>query len=243
MKKWTTKNSTEIYQLTGGRINSYLVCHLKGLVLIDSGILRYTKQLIKSFEKVRPGIKKIDFIFITHTHFDHCENVAFAKKHFDSQVIVHSSEAYDLISGQTQIPGGTWLLSKLIEKAGRKLISNKVKIPQVEPDIILHNTGTIFSTDELKIIHTPGHSTGSMSLIVDNEIALAGDTLFGVFPKKAFPPFADDVEELFESWEKLMNSGCRLFLPGHGRPVTIKTLEKEFDRQLKKRHFTSPEEY
>ena len=33
------------------------------------------------------------------------------------------------------------------------------------------------------ILHTPGHSPGSQSIIIDNEIALAGDSMFGIFPR------------------------------------------------------------
>jgi glyoxylase-like metal-dependent hydrolase (beta-lactamase superfamily II) len=66
------------------------------------------------------------------------------------------------------------------------------------------------------ILHTPGHSSGSVSIIVDDEIALVGDTMFGIFPWSVFPPFADDVKQMTESWGKLLETNCRLFLPGHG---------------------------
>jgi hypothetical protein len=55
-----------------------------------------------------------------------------------------------------------------------------------------------------------------MSLIVDNEIALVGDVMFGVFNWSVFPPFADDVPTLEKSWGKLAKSGCKMYLPGHG---------------------------
>lgn len=66
------------------------------------------------------------------------------------------------------------------------------------------------------LLHTPGHTVGSMSLIVDDEIALVGDAMFGIFPNSIFPPFADDVKNLVNSWGKLLATGCKIFLPAHG---------------------------
>ena len=49
------------------------------------------------------------------------------------------------------------------------------------------------------IIHTPGHTIGSMSIVVDNEVAIVGDTMFGVFKCSVFPPYANDVKQMVKS--------------------------------------------
>ena len=81
------------------------------------------------------------------------------------------------------------------------------------------------------ILHTPGHSPGSQSIIVDNEIALVGDAMFGVFPGSIFPPFADNEEELITSWGKLIQTGCRLFLPSHGTADKSDLLKIEYQKR------------
>lgn len=81
---------------------------------------------------------------------------------------------------------------------------------------------------EACILHTPGHSPGSLSLLVDNEIVLAGDALFGQVPWTAYPPFGDDPEAMISSWERLLGTPARLFLPAHGAPVSRTKLEREF---------------
>jgi glyoxylase-like metal-dependent hydrolase (beta-lactamase superfamily II) len=65
-------------------------------------------------------------------------------------------------------------------------------------------------------------------VIVDEHIAIVGDTLFGVLPNSVYPPFRDCHEELVKSWGKLLETGCALFLPGHGRPIIRKLLEKKY---------------
>ncbi len=82
----------------------------------------------------------------------------------------------------------------------------------------------------VKIINTPGHSIDSISIIIDDEIAIVGDTLFGKFKNSVFPPFADDVSVMIESWGKLLQTGCKLFLPGHGGEVNRRLLQKEYDK-------------
>jgi hypothetical protein len=68
---------------------------------------------------------------------------------------------------------------------------------------------------------------GSISLIIDDEIAAVGDAMVGTLPGKIYPPFADDVPELIRSWEILLNTGCGTFLPAHGSAKRRQLVEGE----------------
>ncbi|MEZ5198872.1 MAG: hypothetical protein R2764_21595 [Bacteroidales bacterium] len=84
----------------------------------------------------------------------------------------------------------------------------KPVIPDVkitEPYLFSENGNTI------EIIPTPGHTDGSISVIVDNEIALVGDAAFGLSKKTIFPPFADNSLQLKESWGILLQTNCQFF--------------------------------
>jgi glyoxylase-like metal-dependent hydrolase (beta-lactamase superfamily II) len=66
-----------------------------------------------------------------------------------------------------------------------------------------------------------------------------GDTLMGTFPYSIFPPFAEDIRTMILSWNKLLNTQCKLFLPGHGNPIKRSLLEKEYHKYgLKYKIFT-----
>lgn len=77
----------------------------------------------------------------------------------------------------------------------------------------------------LKVLHTPGHTPGSMCLLLDNEgeeILFSGDTLFnqGVgrtdFPLASFEKITDSIKKkLF-----VLKNQTRVF-PGHGEATTI----------------------
>jgi glyoxylase-like metal-dependent hydrolase (beta-lactamase superfamily II) len=110
-----------------------------------------------------------------------------------------------------------------------------VRYPPTCPDISFDDYLDL-STIGLRayLLHTPGHSIGSSSLIIDDEIALVGDTLYGGFPNSALPPFADDPALLMQSWEKLLDAGCKLYLPSHGKAILRVVLERDYLKQKPK---------
>ena len=81
------------------------------------------------------------------------------------------------------------------------------------------------------VIHTPGHSPGGATLVIDGEIAMAGDLIIGTMPGNPFPPFADDVDVLMKSWKLILDTGCTIFLPGHGKPVSREELAREYEKR------------
>jgi len=87
------------------------------------------------------------------------------------------------------------------------------------------NEGKDTTNVKFKIIHTPGHSPGSMCILVNDKRLFTGDTLFnGIFGRCDFPD--SDKRKMFESLNKLKNLDENiLILPGHnysGEWTTIK---------------------
>jgi glyoxylase-like metal-dependent hydrolase (beta-lactamase superfamily II) len=82
------------------------------------------------------------------------------------------------------------------------------------------------------IMHTPGHTSGSISVIVDDEIAIVGDTMFGVFGGSVFPPFAENVLQMIQSWGKLLQTNCKVFIPSHGTANSRSLVEKDYVKRV-----------
>ncbi len=80
------------------------------------------------------------------------------------------------------------------------------------------------------ILHTPGHSPGSVSVIIDDEIAIVGDTMFGMIRKSVFPPLAYDPKLMIKSWGKLLDTGCTTYLPAHGGERTREVLKRQYKK-------------
>ena len=83
------------------------------------------------------------------------------------------------------------------------------------------------------MIHTPGHTAGSMSLIIDDELAVVGDTMFGVFRWSVFPPFAEDEKLMIKSWGRLLETKCSEFIPSHGTANSRLSVQKEYNKRNK----------
>jgi len=63
-------------------------------------------------------------------------------------------------------------------------------------------------------------------------VALVGDTMFGIFPWTVMPPFANDKQQLLKSWEKLLETLCKLFVPSHGTANKRDLVEKDLVKKL-----------
>jgi len=148
---------------------------------------------------------KIKYIILTHGHIDHIQALAELKIKTKAKVLIHKEDA-PILSDPTfnlsLFTGGNSSFSK--------------------PDLLLKDSDTIeFGKISLLVIHTPGHTPGSVSLYTD-KVLFSGDTLFCEGVGRTDLPGS--------SWEKLLNSiKQKLFtrpndtevLPGHGPSTTI----------------------
>lgn len=230
MKGWHTKNGYSVSCIMSGRSNVFMLSGNGKNILIDTGPGYKWQNLRDTLSKLH--LKNIDLLILTHTHFDHAGNAARIKNEYGLKVVVSKYEAKFLQSGENTMIYGTVLPTRFLVRKVAPLLLNKVKYEACQPDIILDQHFDLKDFGfQAYIMHTPGHSPGSQCVIVDNEIAIAGDTMFGVFPRSVFPPFADNEDELIRSWGKLLATGCNLFLPSHGSPDSRDLLLKEYKKR------------
>jgi glyoxylase-like metal-dependent hydrolase (beta-lactamase superfamily II) len=236
MKKWITKNGSVIYQVLGERSNSFLISAKQKNILVDTGTQSSYKRLLQNIKSVKSDNEIIDILILTHTHYDHCQNAFMIKKDFNSRIIMNESESAFVLKGYTPLPNGTFGITKFISFVGKKLGKRYFGYTPFSADTILKESYDLTDNGlDIKLISTKGHSIGSISVIVDNEIALVGDTMFGKFKQSVFPPFADDIDQMIMSWEKLLRTNCITFLPGHGKEINRELVQKELERHRLKR--------
>ena len=228
MKTWITGNGYKIIRVLLGRSNVFMISNEQSKLLIDTGSKGDGKRLLTHLAKIGSP----DAVILTHTHFDHAGNAGMLKEHFSPKFIVQEKEKDFLESGDSPIPQGTRPWTRLIYSLGAEKKQHWFHVPGVKADIIFEERYDLRNFGfNAYILHIPGHSAGSCCLIVDNEIAIAGDTLIGVIPGSAFPPWGDDSAGIIRSWKKLLDTGCHTFFPAHGFPVSREKLEKEYKRR------------
>jgi hydroxyacylglutathione hydrolase len=239
MKTWKTKNGHKIIKVLAGRSNVYLVSYGDKNILVDTSPGSRWKKLDRRLRGM--GIERLDALILTHTHYDHAGNATRIQGKYRTKVIVHRFEAPFLEEGDGVIPEGTHALTRFLVKRLGRFFSRHVHYEPCRPDILVDEMLSLADCGvHARIIHTPGHSPGSMSVIVDDEIALVGDAMFGIFPWSVFPPFASDARQMAESWGKLLETGCRLFLPSHGTANGRKLVQKDYDKRKRSAGSGSP---
>jgi hydroxyacylglutathione hydrolase len=216
--RWTTKKGSTVTLTVSGRNNVYLIESGKTVMLVDAGMAYMYNNMLSKIRKanVSPAI-----IAITHAHFDHAENTDRLRKHFGARVLIHSAESAHLAAGvnpEDEPVAGTFTIEG-------------ENYPPVKADFIVEDQYD--AGGGITILHTPGHTPGSISIIVDDEIAIVGDTMFSVHSGQAMVPYVMDRKVLLKSWFRLFNTHCVIFLPAHGRPIERKTAEAEYAKYMK----------
>lgn len=148
---------------------------------------------------------KIKYIILTHGHIDHIKALVPLKKKTKAKVLIHKEDLAILSDP-------TYNLSQFIGEDSSFS----------EPDLLLKDGDTIeFGKKKLLVLHTPGHTPGSISLYTDN-LLFTGDTLFCEGIGRTDLPGAS-CENLFSSIkQKLFTKpdDTEVF-PGHGPSTTI----------------------
>ncbi|OCL26749.1 hypothetical protein U472_10300 [Orenia metallireducens] len=196
---------------------------------MDAGVKNKSKNLIRALDKLNADISEIKLIIITHVHYDHVGSLNDIQKKSQAPVLVHKSEEKLLALGATEFPKGTAVFSKAISKFANRFLRSQGEFRNVKADIIIEDSFKLSDYGvEGEIIHTPGHTEGSLSIIIDNKYCIVGDSLFNLFPNNLYPPFANDEEELLKSWRRIKEYQCQTYYPGHGRSFTREEFESSF---------------
>jgi len=155
------------------RINSYLVEGERDVAVIDAGMgFANFKELADSLSDLDP------IVLLTHAHWDH---VGDAWRY--DRVLVHESEADDLRTGTTNKQLRHWLSERHLFGVDfpPETDPETRDIPGVEPTGYLEEGDLIdLGGRTLEVIHTPGHSVGSVSLLDwENRVMFTGDAVYG----------------------------------------------------------------
>lgn len=181
-------------------------------ILIDAGV--YPESRLRRIEELN---MTLDLLINTHCHFDHAGGDSFLVEKTGVKVAVHESDALSIESG------GRETMSGLFNNAGSKV---KVDLKLKDNQVIKY--GGI----KLQVIHTPGHTPGSICLYeCKSKLLFTGDTVFkdGVgrtdFPGGSQSDLKTSVRKLVEFAKE--NDVCRVY-PGHGPVAEKEDLKKAY---------------
>ncbi len=228
------------YTVRLGTCNTYLIRGSKGFILVDAG--NRNKEGVFSRHLRRHGIspQEIHWIIITHAHFDHVGS-CHAIKHFTgAKVVAHEDERELLEKGIAVIPPGISLIHRMASYLGNRYFKNTFHFSPCSVDKTISNG---ISLEEWgikgRILHTPGHTKGSLSVVLNGGKAFVGDLAANYLPFGLggyLPPYGEDIPQILSSWETILKAGAKTIFPGHGFPIPAARLLNALKRHRKYLH-------
>jgi glyoxylase-like metal-dependent hydrolase (beta-lactamase superfamily II) len=185
--------------IVGGTEQDSNVYLIDSEILVDAGTGFYFSDIKKEIERM--GADDIRLLINTHHHFEHTGGDKKFRDWLKCEIAIHSADKESLESGRT--------LSELF--------GANPKIVTIDKSL---RHGLIIKTKNFnfEILHTPGHTPGSICLYDnDKKILISGDTLFADGIGRTDLP-GGNAELMLISLKKLSEYPINYLLPGHGTP-------------------------
>jgi hydroxyacylglutathione hydrolase len=181
----------DIYFIEGIGLCSNIFIFVEGnsISLVDTGSGIAPNTIIPQLEQLDLKIEEVARVVLTHGHIDHIGGLPEICEHSSPEIFVHENDADDVIS------------------LGIKSIYHLRDGDEIR-----------LGRRDLRVLHTPGHTDGSVCLH-DGELILTGDTVFpgGYFGRTDL--LSGDWRKLIDSLDRLSSLEARVMLPGHGEPL------------------------
>ncbi len=172
--------------------------YVMGKTVIDAGTGLNFTRMMDLFKMMGRKMDEIEWVINTHGHFDHVGGNGFF---FEAKIAIHEGDADIVEKGDQALSFADFFDGNIRPRKVEKRLKDGDEIAG------------------LKVIHTPGHSPGSICLYDEKTKTLfSGDTVFSNGVGRTDLPGGSE-DELKKSIEKLKGLKIDKLLPGHGDPV------------------------
>jgi glyoxylase-like metal-dependent hydrolase (beta-lactamase superfamily II) len=212
--------------------NAYLIKGSKP-ILVDTGSPDELPSILRVLEKHHVKPADLSLILHTHGHNDHCGNTYELKQLSQAAIAIHKADADMLSRGMNEPLIATSLMAKFI----RPFVNKPFK--GVDANILLEREMdlSIYGVQG-RLVFTPGHTSGSISVIVEDE-AIVGDIMMGGYLGGIVRPhhpgyhyFADNLAGVRASIEKVLAFSLTKIHVGHGGPLRIQDVAHRFSKEI-----------
>lgn len=221
-----------VLRLGSSMVNWYAVMDDGRVTLIDAGLPKHADTLEADLRSVGRELSDIEAVVLTHAHPDHIGVTGFLRAR-GVPVYVHREDAGMLANGGKPTEGKAE--KSMMAYAGHAtmwrlmghLIRGGIMHPPKIDDPVVFGDGEVLDVPgHLRVVHTPGHSHGHCSLVLDDRgVLFAGDALCTwnpltgrTGPQLNPAAFAISTDQAARSLERIERIDCDLVLAGHGEP-------------------------
>jgi glyoxylase-like metal-dependent hydrolase (beta-lactamase superfamily II) len=221
--------AVDIFQIQLGFDQCY-VLKSEGVIAVDAGAPNKGKNFLRGLERASINPQEVQLIVITHGHWDHVGSAGELKEITGAKLAMHRREVNWLEQSITPLPPGVTLWGRVFISLHKKFMP-LISIPPAKVDVALGDEGLSLSDYGIpgRVLHTPGHSSGSVSVLLDTGEAFVGDLAMNRFPLRfspGLPIFSEDQAAVVESWRSLLDQGATTVYPAHGKPFPAEVIRK-----------------
>ena len=208
-------------------ISSAYIIKQENAILIDTGVPGKEGVILNALHQAGIDQNDLKLILISHGHQDHAGSAARLQEVTKAPIAVHENDAPMLRAGTQGYLVPTGLTGRI---AGVFFGSaNRSKYPKVNPDIVIKSNMdlTPYGIDGT-VIPTPGHTMGSVSVVLKNGDTFVGDLIVPQIPsgKPGLPFWADKPDDVYQSIKTLLAYNPKTFYLGHGGPFSVTEIQQ-----------------
>ncbi len=206
-----------VYQITFRAANVLLIVE-DALTLIDTGYSSTAPRVIEFVRSLHRKPEDIRLIVLTHCHFDHAGGLRELKRQTGARVACHQADISELLAPYPR------QLQKALELRPLAGIKSQLGVPSSEVELRLHGGEMLPVLGGLRVIHTPGHTPGSICLLSPRyKMLIAGDALTrrGQTIALARRTVSIDQAEAARSARALLAEDFDKICFGHHPPMTV----------------------
>jgi glyoxylase-like metal-dependent hydrolase (beta-lactamase superfamily II) len=218
------KITDEIFQIGGGGLSSpgdaaiYLIAFPSHAAIVDAGCGGSLEKILNNIKECGVEPKDIDYLLITHCHYDHTGGAQELKDAIGCKTVAHELDARFLEKGEDTITAARWYGATIEPLQIDRKISGAKEIIELGERAV-------------EVIHIPGHSPGSIAFLTESygERVLFGQDVHGPLDDSLL----SDKEDYYKSLDILISLDADILCEGHYGIFKGKEKIKEFIKSFK----------
>lgn len=219
-------SSHTVHSLKLGWTRCYLLNCTGGYILIDTDYSKYYYRFEKKCANLGVAVSDIKYLLLTHHHDDHAGFASKLIRTTGCHVIAHQQAAMPLKRGKSEesvkpVNRRIQIIFRLYMLFHKEFSFPPLQLTEMDTLIEGDNESLLkkIGIDGV-ILHTPGHTKDSISVLLSDGSTFVGDAAMNFLRWTGVghrPIYIEDIDAVYESWQKLRERGAKVIYPSHGR--------------------------